>query len=194
MSAIHLASSTIFWSTALFFCYRLCFLINDIFYMAIWLVRAGAKGEHQQRFLDDSRIYLTKRLLNFDVSDLAERAELITLMSELYVDDKPRKVSNLASQVWAFGQIMQVGDLVVLPCKFKPVVYVGVIASAYQFNEAIDGPYNHWRQVHWSAQPIARASFSKELLSSFSAAMTICQIKREGGEQTLQQMFNDASV
>ena len=157
--------------------------------MAVWLVRAGAKGEHQQQFLDDGRIYLTKRLLNFDVSGLAERADLVTLMTQLYVDDKPRKVSNLASQVWAFGQIMQVGDLVVLPCKFKPVIYVGVIASGYQFNGAIDGRYNHWRQMQWSAQPITRASFSKDLLSSFSAAMTICQIKREGTEQTLRQLF-----
>lgn len=99
----------------------------------------------------DCRIYLTKQLLNFDVSSLAERRDLMTLMTKLYVDDKPRKISNLASQVWTFGHLMQVYDLVVLPSKFAPEIYIGVIGSGYQFNESLNeslsGPYNHWRDV-----------------------------------------------
>ncbi len=32
--------------------------------MTLWLVRAGRHGEHEQRFLDDSRVYLTRSELN----------------------------------------------------------------------------------------------------------------------------------
>lgn len=157
--------------------------------MAVWLVRAGAKGEHEQKFLDDSRIYLTKRLLNHNVAALKNRDDLITLMTNLYEGDKPRKISNLASQVWSFTHNMKFDDLVVLPSKQKPVIYLGCICSDYQYDQQTATPYHHWREIKWLAQPIERAVFSKEIRQSFSASMTICQLKKHDVENVLREYF-----
>ena len=161
--------------------------------MAVWLVRAGAKGEHEQKFLTDSRIYLTKKL-NIDVSGLSERSELIELMTEVYAGDKPRKVSNLASQVWSFAHVMQVEDWVVLPSKFEPVVYVGKIKADYHYDGSAEHPYYHWRTVDWQPMSIERSKLPQQLLRSLSAAMTICQLKNEDAVKSLQQVLSVNSV
>lgn len=36
--------------------------------MALWLVRAGSHGEHEKRFLEDNKIYLTWEGINTDLS------------------------------------------------------------------------------------------------------------------------------
>ena len=160
--------------------------------MAVWLVRAGAKGEHENKFLDDNRIYLTKSKVDFDLSCLPSRDQLLVKMMDNssggYVLEKPRKVSNLASQIWSFGHMMTINDRVVMPSKLQPAIYIGLITSNYQYDRQGIVPYWHWRKVNWYKQAIPRSHFAKDLLSSFSAAMTICQIKRNDAELRLSTM------
>jgi restriction system protein len=37
------------------------------FAMALWLVRGGSHGEHEPKFLNESRIYLTWEGLNYNL-------------------------------------------------------------------------------------------------------------------------------
>ncbi len=45
--------------------------------MALWLVRAGKYGEHEQKFLSSNRIYLTwEDLQGYDLSQAASYDEI----------------------------------------------------------------------------------------------------------------------
>jgi restriction system protein len=50
--------------------------------MALWLVRAGRVGEHEKKFLDENRVYLTWDGLNEDLSQFADRIPLPEFLAE----------------------------------------------------------------------------------------------------------------
>ena len=78
--------------------------------MAVWLIRAGAQGQYEQKFLQENRIYLTWDDLNVQLDSLQERSELIDHLGELYGDEKPKRLINNASQIWPFAHVMKPGD------------------------------------------------------------------------------------
>ena len=85
--------------------------------MGVWLIRAGAHGEYEQKFLTENRVYVTWEDLDVDLASLNERQELTDAMNARYPGEKPKAVMNWVSQVWPFADEMQKGDLVVLPLK-----------------------------------------------------------------------------
>jgi len=87
--------------------------------MTLWLIRAGSRGEHEQKFLDEGRVYVAWDGLNVDLKALADRQALIQAMEQRYPDEKPKALINWSSQVWAFGCEMAAGDWVVMPSKIQ---------------------------------------------------------------------------
>ncbi|WP_016703023.1 restriction endonuclease [Pseudomonas chlororaphis] len=156
--------------------------------MAVWLVRAGSAGEYEDRFISERRVYVTWSALDVDLSAFKLREDLQTELLSLYPDAKPRTLQNWSSQIWPFAQRMQAGDLVVLPLKTQPVVYIGKLVGDYQF--AVNGPdpFFHWRAVEWIGEAIPRSNFSQDLLYSFGAFMTICRIQRNNAEERIRSM------
>ena len=59
--------------------------------MALWLVRAGRHGEHEQRFLEEGRAYLSWSDLNHDLSKIEGRDGLRSLLEETYPDTAKNK-------------------------------------------------------------------------------------------------------
>ena len=156
--------------------------------MALWLTRAGSQGEYEQKFLQDSRIYITRQNLSHDLSSLRTREELVDMLFGIYPGSKIRTIANLACQIWPFAHDARKGDLVILPLKAKPMIYVGEITGDYHFYPAGPNPFFHWRPVRWIAEGIPRNNFSKDLLGSFGSFMTICRIQRNNAEARLTAM------
>ncbi len=156
--------------------------------MAIWLVRGGRHGEYEQKFIQEDRIYVTWDGLDVNLARLEAREDLVAAMTDRYATAKPKTILNWASQIWPFAHRMQVGDLVVLPLKGQPAVYVGEIRGDYRFEPDGPDPYFHWRPVMWIGEAIPRASFGRDLLHSLGAFMTICRIKRNNAEDRLEAM------
>ena len=156
--------------------------------MAIWLVRAGAHGEYEQKFIQDKKVYVTWDELNLDLSKLQQRDELAEEMKRLRPEAKPRTVQSWVSQVWPFVHEMQKGDLVVLPLKTQPALYIGEITGDYRAEAAGPNPFFHSRAVKWVGEAIPRAHFGKDLLYSLGALLTICRIKRHNAEQRIAAM------
>lgn len=156
--------------------------------MAIWLVRAGSGGEYEQRFLAESKVYVTWDSLDVNLAKLKSQEELRSVMADLYADVKPNTVKNWASQVWPFAHDMQKGDLVVVPFKSQPVVYIGEVVGDYQHIPNGTSPFFHSRQVKWIGEAIPRTNFSQDLLYSFGAFMTICRIQRNNAEERIKAM------
>ncbi|MBC6445264.1 MAG: restriction endonuclease [Alphaproteobacteria bacterium GM202ARS2] len=155
--------------------------------MALWLVRAGKKGEHEAKFLSDKRIYLTWRGLSHDLSQIQKDA-LLPLLKKVYSDMKETTLTVGGGQIWAFVERMQKDDWVALPSKKNPVIHFGKIKGDYQNDSKGIDPYYHYRNVDWFALDIPRSNFPQEILYSLGSLLTICQIKKNDAEKRVRAM------
>ena len=48
--------------------------------MTLWLIRAGSRGEHEQKFLDEGRVYVAWDGLDVDLGALSDRQGLIRVL------------------------------------------------------------------------------------------------------------------
>lgn len=156
--------------------------------MALWLVRAGAHGEYEKKFLDENRIYLTWDLLSHDLASLKDRAQLRTLLEKVYPDAPKGRITNNLGQIWAFSKGIEPGDWIVLPSKQKPAIHVARVKSEYIYNPNGVDPFFHYRDTEWIAQDVPRTNFDQDLLYSFGAFMTVCQVSRNDAEQRIHKM------
>lgn len=156
--------------------------------MAIWLIRAGSHGEHEQKFIQQNRVYVTWDGLDVDIAKLTDRPKLVAAMTQRYPDTKPKAILNWASQVWSFAHGMKKGDLVILPLKSQPAIQIGEITGDYHFESAGPDPYFHWRPVKWIGEAVPRTNFGKDLLYTFGAFLTICRVQRNNAEQRIADM------
>lgn len=147
--------------------------------MALWLNRAGRRGESEQKFLDDNCIYLQWLELDCDLSEITEKVKLRELLEQIYPSFPRGKISSYVGQIWIFAKMMKPGDWVGLPSKFKRVIHFAEITGQYEFKPELGPAFRHSRTVKWFAADIPRSSFSQDILYSFGAAGTICGIDAE---------------
>lgn len=167
--------------------------------MALWLVRAGKYGEHEARFFQDSRIYLTwEEFTETDLSVAKDYEGIKALMQQKYSGEPARRIGNWSGQVWAFVLAMKPGDWVVVPRKSTGTIAVGEVQSGYTFNQGADPMYHHYRTVQWLNIDVPRSAFDQDLLYSLGAIMTVCEIKRNDAEKRIRAMskkgWNSAPV
>ena len=155
--------------------------------MSLWLTRAGKYGEHEKKFLEENRIYLTWRGLAHDLTSLKEQKELRTLYEETYPDASKHKISNNVGQIWRFCKEIHPGDWIIVPSKQRSSIHVARVEGEYVFNPNGEDPY-HYRAVEWIAQDVPRSNSDQDILYSFGAPMTICRIHRNDAERRVHEM------
>jgi restriction system protein len=160
--------------------------------MALWLVRTGKHGEYEQRFFDDNRIYLTWHELDHDLSRIETKESLREVLTSVYPAHTKARISNHLGQIWVFARAMQKGDWLIVPSKIKPAIHVAEVQGAYEFHPKAVAPYFHSRQIRWIAKDIPRANFDSDLLYSFGAIQTICQIERNDAETRVRKMAKES--
>lgn len=158
--------------------------------MALYLVRAGRDGQFENRFIDDNRIYLQWGGLfaNKNITHIGDYEALKQAALAEAPDDKPKAIINGVSQINTFVHRIVKGDLIVLPLKHKPAIAVGEIISDYIFNSANDDRFRHYRDVKWLNPEVPRSVFDQDLLYSFGAFMTVCQIQRNEAESRIKAL------
>jgi restriction system protein len=157
--------------------------------MALWMLRAGRHGEYEDRFLSASRIYLTwGDTVCEDARGFTSRADVAQMLRERWPQASQGKVRNHAGQLWAFLRTMKPEDLVVVPSKKTSVLHFGVINTDAQFDGAAEPDYRHYREVTW-LRDVPRSAIDKDLLYSFSAMMTICEISRNDAEARMRRLL-----
>jgi restriction system protein len=158
--------------------------------MALWLVRAGRHGEHEARFFGDNRIYLTwGALASDDQHDLPNKHAVRKLLEQQLDGSSPAKIANNTGQISAFLFEMKPDDLVVVPRKGKSAIAVGKVTGACAFDRAGESLYRYYRSVQWFNPDVPRGAFDQDLLFSFGAIMTICEIKRNDAEKRVRAMI-----
>jgi len=155
--------------------------------MALWLCRAGRHGEHEAKFLEDERIYLTWDGLKRDLARIRSRNELQEVHAEVYPKASAGKRRQHSGQIWAFVTKMAEGDWVAVPSKRK-TIHLAQITGDYTFVPEAPDPYYHHRSVRWLQTDIPRTSFDQDILNSLGAFTTVCQIKRNNAESRVRAM------
>ena len=159
--------------------------------MALWLVRSGKHGEHLGRFFADGRIYLTwSTAADTSLAAAKDFAGMRKIVREISPEDSPAKVGNTTGQFWAFVLGMKKGDLVITPDKSKPTIAIGEVTGDYVYDPSGEPLNRHFRTVKWLNQGVPRSNFDQDLLYSFGAIMTVCEVRRNNAEQRVRGMAN----
>jgi len=146
--------------------------------MAMWMNRAGRRGEWEKDFLRDGRIYLQWEELAQDLSTVSNRAALRSLPEATYPNAPKGRISSFLGQIWIFVRTMELGDWVGLPSKLKRAIHFGEITGPYQYDTTGEPRLRHYRTVNWFAPDVSRSTFSQDLLYGFGPP-TICGIAAE---------------
>ncbi|MBY5442717.1 restriction endonuclease [Rhizobium leguminosarum] len=150
----------------------------------LWLVRLGKNGEYEAATLRDNMLRIGFGLHD-DISHLKDREALIGKMAELFPNDKPNRHKNFGAQVNQFVNVAQTGDLVVTPFKTTSTVSIGRLSGAY----ATGAKGEPLRPVEWLKTDLPRDSFKQDLLYSFGAFMTVCEISRNDALRRVQAVL-----
>lgn len=156
--------------------------------MSLWLIRAGAHGEFESKFIADQKVYITWDRLALDLGRQPSREALQAELAVIYNESLPARLRNWVAQLWPFAHTMKKGDWIVLPSKTQQTIYIGEITGEYHYDPKAEEPYRHSRTVKWIGEAIPRTHFGKDLLFSFGAFLTICAIKRNHAEERLKAM------
>ena len=146
--------------------------------MALWMNRAGRRGESEQTFLQDHRIYLQWAELGQDLGTIAEKSELRDLLRRTYPAAPEGRIRTYLGQIWIFVKTMQPGDWVGLPSKTKRAIHFGEIKGPYEFDGKQEPRLRQYRSVNWFATDIPRSNISQDILYSFGP-QTICRVDAE---------------
>lgn len=155
--------------------------------MSVWMNRAGRRGEWEQSFLKDERIYLQWIELDQDLRPITEKGVLRELLQRTYPTKPNGAIASFTGQIWIFTNTMQPGDWVGLPSKIKRVIHFGEIKGPYVFDPTQDPALRHYRAVTWFAPDIPRSNIPQDILYSFGPP-TICGISRNNAEERIRTM------
>lgn len=139
----------------------------------LWLVRLGKNGEFEAEALDKSLLSIGFNMTT-DLSAAKDRDAVLAVMKTVFPDAKPGRQANFAAQVNQFINTMAVGDIVVSPFKTLSKIGIGEIAGPYK---QLETGYPA-RPVKWLTTDIPRDAFKQDLLYSFGAIMTVCEVRR----------------
>lgn len=147
--------------------------------MTVWLARAGKYGEDEATALEKGIAIIGWREI-LDVSRVNNIEEMCELHRKVYRDKVPKSLIRSAAQLWAFAKRMQTGDIIILPLKTKRAIAIGRVAGNYKYRQG-----RHTRPVKWIRDDVPRSDFGQNLLYSFGAYMTVCQITRNNAEERI---------
>ena len=148
--------------------------------MAVWTIRGGRNGEHEDTFLEKGVVSVGFGL-NRSVADFADRDALRAHLGN----------RSSADQIWRLYNDVENGDMVVLPRKLTRQVAVGRISGAYSYQpESVGAEAPHVRAVEWQVPNIPRSHFDRDLLNSFGSLLTVSQPGAPNAEARIGSIAN----
>ena len=155
-----------------------------------WTVRGGENGEREPAALEEGLIILGWEELSEDLSDVASPEQLSVLVHAAYPDDGPRTVDNWTYQLWQFLKIMEIGDLVVMPRKYKSVIAIGRVSGDYKYRSDAPSESRHVRQVSWLKRDVERAALKGDLRDSMGSFRTVSELSRRDAARRVQSLVD----
>jgi restriction system protein len=156
--------------------------------MALWLTRAGRAGQNENWALENNRVVNGWDEVD-DLSKFSTKEDLLKHLMEVNPESGQKKIINNCGQLWAFGKKIAKGDLVALPLKSRSAIAFGEVVGKYEYYSNNPPGAMHTIPVKWITVDIPRSRFDQDLLYSFGAFMTICQITRNNAEQRIRDLL-----
>jgi len=152
--------------------------------VAVWLVRAGKQGQHEQWCLETGTVGAGWREIP-DLTDVRSREDLTELVRGIF---KQSAIPNYVGQLWRMRNEIKPGDLVVAPLKTTSQLAIGRVTSGYRYEASADDVHRHSISVNWIVTDIPRTAVQQDLLYSLGSAMTVCAINRNDAEWRIAQL------
>ena len=156
--------------------------------MALWVVRAGRQGEHEEFCLSNNAAAIGWDRLP-DLSKFDSQEKLRALYEDIYTDRTKAHVSNALGQLWNFLGRMNENDLVVFPLKTRSAIAVGRVEGPYKHCSNNPDGAKHTRKVKWIRTDLPRNAFGQDLLASFGAFRTVSQVQCSEAEMRVQAIL-----
>ena len=144
--------------------------------MRAWTVRGGQQGEFEAVALEKGLVVLGWKELP-DISTVSTIEQLTDIVRQAYEGYSPRRIHNWSHQLWRFVHVMQIGDLVVMPRKFKPVIAIGRLTGVYEYKSDAVTDYRHIRRVTWLNISVERAAVRGDLRDSMGSLLTVSELR-----------------
>jgi restriction system protein len=150
----------------------------------LWLVRQGKNGEFEAPAMEHGLLTIDFGLRG-DPTRFTDRHALIAEMARVFPDKKTNTHKNFGAQVNQFINVASNGDLVVSPMKTSSTIWIGRISGPARTSD--DGI--SVRPVEWVCRDLPRDTFRQDLLYSFGAFMTVCEISRNNAVERVQAVI-----
>lgn len=111
-----------------------------------WIYAAGENSRLWEDFYQEGIMAIGWDKIG-NLSDYADRDEMITAMQEKIADEKSYKNDSLAT--WQFVNTMNIGDIVYVKKGMSKVVGRGVVKSDYIYDSTRD-EYKNTRKIEWT--------------------------------------------
>lgn len=142
----------------------------------LWKVTLGRNGEYEAGALETGTLTISFNIQS-DISKANDREALIAIMQAAYPESKHKRHLNFAAQLNQFVNVMQPDDFVVCPIKSSSTIAIGRVIGGYKPDPVSGKPT---RTVQWLKTELPRDVFKQDLLYSFGAFNTVCEIRRNG--------------
>lgn len=156
--------------------------------MSVWLVRAGKHGEREEIALNNDIAAIGWEDMP-DMSSIKSKDALKELYLKTYPDKKKMAAANHIGQLWTILKRIKIGDLVIMPSKFRASIAIGEVTGPYTYRADLSETTRHTIPVKWLKTDIPRTAFDQDLLYSLGAIMTVCQIKRNDAENRIKKVI-----
>jgi restriction system protein len=153
----------------------------------VYLTRAGKKGEDEEYALENGLAIIGFQEVP-SLQGAKDYAAVVKLVRDARPGAKSRAIGNRSSQLWAFVLAIEQGDIVVLPRKLTSQVAIGRVTGPYQYRK-VGAAFRHTWAVEWLRPDVPRTAFEQDLLYSFGAFMTVCNISRNDSEQRVMAVL-----
>ena len=157
--------------------------------MSIWVVRGGKFGEYENRFINESKVYLTRDGFKTDLNKIPEQTELRTVLDDFYPTLPSSKLASWSDQIWSFAHDIQQKDWIIVPSKLSPVIHVGEVTGGYSYDKNGSDPYYHSREIKWIEKDIPRGYFPTDILYQLGGFKDV--FNADGVEKVFQTMADN---
>lgn len=150
--------------------------------ISAWVIRGGREGQWEDAFIENG---LASIDFGFRQS-VSEFASQMELRDHLLKDadarfSSVRSAAAAASQLWRFANVVNVGDVALMPRKGSAVVAAGRVSGEYVFQPYLAEPQlgPHTRSMEWLSDDIPRSGFDPDINNSMGGHKTVFQMNAE---------------
>jgi len=158
--------------------------------MTAWIVRAGKMGEREDWALAEHVAGGGFHELD-DLSKADSKDKVKAAVRQAYPDAVPGAQYIFAGQMWALGDTIAAGDVIVMPMKTTKKVALGICTSGYQYlSSETDPTKRHAVGVDWKRTDVSRAAIKDDLRSTINGAMTVFKASKNNAEARLRAVID----